>query len=313
MKTKYNIHPDFKKWSKFNPPLNRFVLFFVQKTMNLFFHKPKTDKECIVKKLSIPNGSNKPMRALLFSPTGIQKDSPCLIYYHGGGFVMPGAPYHYRNAKRYAVKAKCKVLFVDYPIAPKHKFPEPVNACFNTYKWAIENATYLSINKHLVAVGGDSAGGNLASVVSMMAFDNKIITPCAQMLIYPAIGSETKTESMKKYNDTPMCNSKDYEKYCKLYFKSNQDKKEKYISAVKASSFNIFPPTYIETAEFDCLKDEAILFAEQLKKAKIDVQLNNTIGTIHGYDIVEDSKITQDNLIKRIDFLKKHFSKNKKA
>ena len=307
-KNKYPIHEDFKNWSKFNPPLNKFILFFEQKLLNLFYYSQKSDKTCNVDRLKI-SYNNEEMRALVYYPKNLEENAPCLIYYHGGGFVLPAYNSHYNHMRKYAVRAKCKVIFVDYPLAPKHKYPTAINACFDAYKWVLDNSEELKIDKNHIAVGGDSAGGNIASVVCMLAHDKKVPMPCGQMLIYPAIGSEIITKSMEEFTDTPMCNSKDYEKYLQYYFASEQDKLDKYVSPIRAKSFDIYPSTYIETAEFDCLRDEGVMFADNLKNAGVETTLNNTKGTMHGYDIVIDSKITVNNVNKRIKFLKGIFNK----
>ena len=309
MRKKYPFHPDFKKWEHMNPPINKFAIFIIQKAMNLIYYKQKSDAECDVKRIKIPYNKTA-LKALIFSPKCLIKNSPCLVYYHGGGFVLPASSHHYNKARQYAIGAKCKVIFIDYPLAPKHKYPIPVEASYQTYKWIVENAESLSINKNKIAVGGDSAGGNIASIVSLMASDNKIIMPCGQMLIYPAIGLDEETNSMKEFTDTPMCNSKDYAKYTKQYLKNEEDKKTRYISPIRADNYSIFPPSYIETAQFDCLRDEAIIFAYILKRAGVKVFYRKTKGTMHGYDIVEKSNITIESVKKRIEFLKTVF-KNK--
>ena len=307
-RTKYPFHPDFQKWANFNPPLNKASIFFIQGLMKLIYFGEKSDENVEVLKLKIPNGKED-IKALLYSPKDIEKNAPCLVYYHGGGFVIPGAPYHYNNCRKYALGARCKVLYVDYPLAPENQYPEPVYACYNAYLWLLENAERFSIDKTRVALGGDSAGGNLASVVAMMTHDKNDIKPCALMIVYPATSSGKETESMKKFTDTPLCNSKDFKKYCKLYFKSKKDLETRYVSPMKAEDFSIFPPTYVETAEFDCLRDDAILFAKELKKAGVETTLNQTKETIHGYDMVEDSSITKENLEKRMMFLKTYLEK----
>ena len=161
------------------------------------------------------------MKALLYSPKDIRENAPCLVYYHGGGFVIPGAPYHYNNCRKYALGARCRVLYVDYPLAPKNKYPKPVYACYEAYKWIIDNADRFSIDKTKVALGGDSAGGNLASVVCMMASDKNFVKPCALMLMYPATGSEKETKSMKKFTDT-MTDNRYYttkNRFCQFFCK----------------------------------------------------------------------------------------------
>lgn len=305
-RTKYPIHPDFKKWANMNPPLNRAILPVMQRMMSLLFLREKSTKGLNVERVAIPVGDGKTIRALWYCPKGIQENAPCLVYYHGGGFVLPAAPYHYSLAKEYAIKARCKVLFVDYRLAPKYKFPIAPEDCYAAYSWVIDNAQKLSIDRDRIGVAGDSAGGQLATVVCLMAKERKQTMPCCQMLMYPAVGN-VETESMKKYTDTPMCNSKDVEKYGKLCIPDPFVGNYIYTSPIEAESLEGLPSAYIETAEFDCLRDGGIIYAEKLKSFGVSVELYNTIGTMHGFDIVLKSKIVRECVDKRIEFLKQHF------
>ena len=307
-RTQYNINSDFNKWKNFNPPLgNKFVLWFFQKALGLLSKKVKSDETCSATKLKIPYSNKKKMSAVLYSPKVINDNAPILLYLHGGGFVLPGAPHHYNNAKKYALGSSCKVLYLDYPLSPKHKYPSAVNACFDAYVWLKKHSKELSIDPDNIIVGGDSAGGNLSSILCLMCHDKNIEKPVAQMLIYPAINSGLQTTSMKTFTDTPLCNSKDCLKYQKYYFKKDEDKYQRYVSPLNAENLSIYPPTYIETAEFDCLRDEARIFARKLRLSNVYVDLNNTKQTMHGYDMVEDSKITLESMNRRIEFLKKQF------
>lgn len=305
---KYDIDKAFKNWNKMNPPINKFFAGIFQ-----FFLKPimsfeKSNKECLVKKQSVVL-NNRKIKFLIYTPKNLKENSPCIIYYHGGGFVLPAAPYHYRNARRYAIESGCKVFVPDYPLAPKNKFPIPVYSCFEFYEHILKNHEAFNINPDKIIVGGDSAGANLASVVCMMASDKNIKMPNAQMLIYPVISPPTPTQSMLMFDDTGMCNNKDIEKYSKLYFKNKEDKSHKYSSPLNLEDLSKFPPTYIETAEFDCLRDEGQLFASVLKENNVEVSTHFTKKTIHGYDIVKKSSIVEESLMKRINFLKQQFSK----
>ena len=289
-------------WANFHPPLNKPTINFMQNLMSLSYLKEKSDPNVIVEKLKIPF-ANKDIRAIFYTPKTLQTPAPCLVYFHGGGFVLPAAPYHYNNCRKYATFANCKVLFVDYPLAPKNKHPVPMNACFEAYKWVVDNADAIGVDRSRIAVGGDSAGGAFSSVITLLAVDQNIQKPCGQMLIYPAVMMDKKTESMEKFTDTPLCNSRDCKKYEKLYFARPEDKNDKFVANMNDRDFAVFPPSYIETAEFDCLRDNGVLYAEKLKHANVDTEINFTLGTIHGYDMVENSPITQKSLEKRILFL----------
>ena len=310
-RTKYPIHPDFKKWSHMNPPLNRPFLALIQPLMGRLFQMEKSSAELTVERKTIPVGESG-VRALLYTPKDMEDRSACLVYYHGGGFVLPAAPYHYALAREYALRARCRVLFVDYRLAPKHPFPTAPGDCFAAYTWALEHAEELSVDAYRVAVGGDSAGGELATVVCLMAKERGSIPPCGQMLMYPVTGTGIETESMKTYTDTPMCNSRDAEKYDKYYMRDPSAGKRVYASPIEAESLEALPPAYIETAEFDCLRDGGILYAGRLQSSGVPTELYNTKGTIHGFDIELSSPIVRDCVDRRVAFLKQVFTSGRK-
>ena len=242
------------------------------------------------------------MPAVLYSPVGIGADAPCLIYYPGGGFVFPGAPYHYTLAKQYAVKANCRVLFVQYRLAPTYRFPVPVDDCYNAYCWAIDKAKKLQINSQKIAIGGDSAGGMLTAMVSICARKNGNIMPCAQMMVYPVTDQRGDTESMRKFTHTPMCNSRDIQKYLNLCMPKNKEQFDM-VSPMEEDDLSSLPMAYIETAEFACLRDDGINYADRLQKAGISTRLYNTVGTMHGFDFITSSPVVQECVNKRVEFL----------
>lgn len=203
--------------------------------------------------------------------------------------------------------ARCRVLFVEYRLAPRHPFPIAPKDCFAAYCWALDHAEELSVDAARVAVAGDSAGGELATVVCLMAKERDHTSPCGQMLIYPVTGIGVETESMKKYTDTPMCNSRDSEKYDKYYMRDPSAGKRVYASPIEAESLAELPPAYVETAEFDCLRDGGILYARRLQSSGVPTELYNTKGTMHGFDIELHSSIVRDCVDRRIAFLKRVF------
>lgn len=245
----------------------------------------------------------------MYTPVGICEPVPCLVYFHGGGFAISASPHHFQMARTYALNANCKVLFVDYRLAPKYPFPAAPEDCYTAYTWLLEHAGEYSVDTARIAVGGDSAGGQLATVVCLMARDRGQRVPCGQMMIYPVTGRNMVTESMKQFTDTPLCNSRDIEKYFSFYIEDPVNEKSIYASPIHAESLEGLPPAYIETAEFDCLRDEGILYAERLKETGITVTLNNTLGTIHGFDIARESAIVKACVAQRVSFLLELFKK----
>lgn len=289
-----------------NPPLNRAVVPVIQRLMRPLYFIEKSTADLTVERKIIPVAGGDTIRALWYSPKDIGKNAPCLVYYHGGGFVFPASPHHYSLAKEYAQRAHCKVLFADYRLAPKYPFPIAPEDCYAAYSWVLSNAGELAVNPARVAVSGDSAGGQLATVVCLMARDRGQAIPCGQMLIYPAAG-DVETESVKKYTDTPMCNSRDMEKYGKLYRSDPSVGENVYASPIEAETLEGLPTAYIETVEFDCLRDGGILYADRLRQFGVSTELYNTEGTMHGFDIVLNSPIVRACVDRRLEFLKQIF------
>lgn len=190
------------------------------------------------------------------------------------------------------------MIYVDYRLAYTHPYPTPMEDCFHAYKWILQNAKMLQINPNKIMVGGDSAGGCLALDVTFKSIDKKLPIPYKLMLVYPVCDQRMITKSMQEYIDTPMWNAKLNKEMWNIYVGNRT-----YISPNEHTDFSIFPPTYIETAEFDCLKDEAIELSQKLIEQNISVTLNNTIGTMHGFDIIS-CKTTENAIQQRINFLK---------
>ena len=297
----YPIHPDFKMLTAIHPPLNRRTIPMIQKAMGLLYHQQRSSRAVRVERVRIPADTGQAVRALLYIPAEGKTDA-CLLYCHGGGYAFPAAPYQYKLARIYAQQVGCRVLFPDYRLAPEYPFPAAVDDCFAAYRRLLEMAEGAGI-----AVCGDSAGGTLSMAVCLRALDEGLPAPCAQLLTYPAVGNAGETESLRRYTDTPMCNSRDMETYGAWYVQDEAAGKLAYRSPIEAESCAGIPMTYIETAEFDALRDGAILYAEKLRSAGIEVELHNTKGTVHGYDMMLKSGIVKELIEKRTGFLKRAF------
>lgn len=303
----YPIHPDFKRWARMNPPLNRAALPLMQGMLGLLFRLQRPSAGLSLRRLTVPVGGGADIGALLYEPEGADGALPCLVYFHGGGYVFPAAPYQYALAREYAKSLDCKVLFVDYRLSPGHPFPTAPEDCFAAYCWALERAGALGIDTRRMSVIGDSAGGCLAAVVCMMARERGRIPPRSQILTYPAVGLSLETQSMRTFTDAPMCSSADARKFEALYVQDPDAGKREYRAPLEAADLSGLPPAYIETAQFDCLRDGGILYAEKLMGSAVPVELNNTVGTIHGFDIVLDSPIVRACVERRTAFIKRYW------
>ena len=214
--------------------------------------------------------------------------------------------YHYSNAMGYAKEVGCKVVFPLYRLAPGHPFPAFYEDCYAVFRWAYDHADDLGIDVNRIGIGGDSAGATLAVGVCMMARErNHPVKFRFQMLPYPYLDARNESESCKRFTDTPMWNSTLSHKIGPMTKVSRDDPDYVLYSPVEADSFEGMPPAYIETAEFDCLHDDGILYAKLLEEAGIEVTLNETKGTMHGFDIAVKAPTTLKAMERRIDFLKR--------
>lgn len=305
---KYNYCKDLRIYSLLNPPVVLPLLPFIQKTMKAFYLTDMPDKKLTKEKIKIPVRGGE-IDALVYTSVEADKsDSACIIFYHGGGFVYNAAPHHFTLAKNLAKALKIKVIFPDYRLAPKHPFPAAVEDAFDTYLYICKSSKKLGIDKSRIALCGDSAGGNLSAVSCLIARDKGITPPCAQMLLYPFVDADRESESMLRFTDTPMCNSKAAVQYNRAYIPDEDYEPAEWFSAVDAKSHANLPEAYIETAEFDCLHDGGIKYYKKLTEAGVKAFLFETKGTMHGYDIATKSQTYADCMKKRIEFFEKVFN-----
>lgn len=296
MPMKYDLLPEFQKYSWIRLPTQPWLLKAANAMMPVIQRGRKLDSHLQSEKVQIGDCT----ADLIQSKDG--NTDNLLIYCHGGAFLIKAAAYHKNLAQTYALKANCAVLFVDYRLAPKYKFPIPVMGCFAAYSWALKHLSF----KKLI-IGGDSAGADLAMSVMLLARENRLRMPDGQMLIYPGAASNPDTDSMRKFTDTPMWNAVLNARALALY----ADEKDRYdplFMPLLAESFAGFPTAYVETAELDCLHDAGIEIAQRYRKDGIEVTLNETRNTMHGYDIAENSPYVQEQVEKRIRFLARRFA-----
>lgn len=301
MRKKYPLADDLKILNKGNVPFSRLIFPFASIFLNFFKVKSDDKIEVIKGKLFEYNKE----KYYFIEPKETKENMPCLIYFHGGGFAFKASQSHYDLARQYCINTGCCIFFVDYSLSPRHKFPKALYEGFNIYKYVLTHAKDMGIDPNKIAVGGDSAGGNLAASITNLIIDNNLNKPCFQLLIYPVLDATMKSDSMQEFIDTPLWDARKNQKMWKYYLNKNEDIKNPYISPIFYTNFNLLPPTYIETAEFDCLKDEALEYASKLK----DVTLFKTKDTPHGFDIIKNSDAYNKALQARIEFMNKNFNK----
>lgn len=302
---KYPISQEFFPWNLFAPPISEKFLAISVPHMK----PPKSlwrDKELNVTTRDITTFDGEKITCFVLSPKKLSVKAPCLIYLHGGGFVLEAAGYHYSNAMLYAKEVGCKVVFPLYRLAPQHPFPAFFEDCYTVFNWTYDHAGELGIDVNHMGIGGDSAGSTLAVGVCLMARQrNHPVKFRFQMLPYPFLDARNTSDSCKRFTDTPMWNSSLSDRIGPMTKVDKKNPNYIWYSPVEADSFEALPPAYIETAEYDCLHDDGILYAELLRKAGIEVILNETKGTMHGFDIATKAPTALAAMSKRIDFMKR--------
>jgi len=311
---KYNIDPELNFISKIKMPNNPSLLPLMNAVCRGFVCR--SDNKVTVKRYGMPGYLGVPLTVHVIEPKQTEDDRkplPCLVFFHGGGFMLRASGAHYKIAKEYAVRMQCKVIYADYRLAPKHSFPMPAEDCFATYRWTLLHAKRLGIDKDAVFLGGDSAGGALAAAVTLMARDRDYSVPKGLLLIYPVTDRRMKTASMKEFTDTPVWDADLNRTMWQCYLGENEPQPAEYASPAEAKSLCGFPPTYMEVAEFDCLHDEGVEFCGKLKKAGVATEFHEIKGGCHGYETATGSVLVRACLNMRVAWMKRVLEENKEA
>jgi len=218
----------------------------------------------------------------LYTPAG-QAPFPALVYYHGGGWVLGGLDTHDGVCRQMASSAGCLVVSVDYRLAPEHKFPAAAEDAYAALQWVATNADGLGVDPARIAIGGDSAGGNLAAVVALMARDRGTPAVAFQLLVYPVTDSACDTASYRDNADGYFLTKDAMLWFWNHYTRDAADRRNPYAAPLKAQDLRGLPPALVMTAEFDPLRDEGEAYAARLREAGVPVQLTRYHGMIHGF------------------------------
>ncbi|HEY3065660.1 MAG TPA: alpha/beta hydrolase [Methylomirabilota bacterium] len=208
---------------------------------------------------------------------------PTVAYFHGGGWVQGDLETHHGLCARLAKHASVLVVAVDYRLAPEHKFPAAVEDCVAAYRWLRTRGRDIGADVGRVAVAGDSAGGNLAAVVSQLAASAGTPVPTCQVLIYPALDFSLEAESHRELADGHVIPRERIVWYAEQYLRSETDKSDLRASPLRAPRLAGQPPTLIVTGGFDPLRDEGQAYAERLREAGVDVVYREYPGQIHAF------------------------------
>lgn len=235
-----------------------------------------------VESLVVP-GPDAGLRARLYTPPSRRGSLPLLVYLHGGGWVGGDLDTHDPPCRFLAANAGTLVLAVDYRRAPEHRFPAAVEDAVAAMRWAAEHAAELGADPARIAVGGDSAGGNLAAAASRLARDHGGPLPVLQLLLYPVTDLSQKRPSYRLFGEGFFLDEPDMDWYRDRYLPDPAAVGDPRASPLIAEDLTGLPPAYIATAGFDPLRDEGEAYVEALRAAGVRTALRRHPGLIHGF------------------------------
>ncbi|MEJ7911846.1 MAG: alpha/beta hydrolase [Chitinophagaceae bacterium] len=243
------------------------------------------------------------IHARIYTPRTGAGPFPVIVYYHGGGWVIADLDTYDGSARGLAEGVGAVVVSVHYRQGPEHKFPTAHNDAFAAYQWVLKNAASIKADPKMIAVAGESAGGNLAANVSIMARDKGITVPLHQLLVYPVVNNDMASESYQKYGTAMPLSKPLIEWMVKNYLPSPAASADPRIALVKANLKGL-PPTTIVAAEIDVLQTEGKLFAEKLKDAGVEVDYKLYDGVTHEFfgmaTVVPEAKDAQAYSVGRL-------------
>jgi acetyl esterase len=208
---------------------------------------------------------------------------PLLVWLHGGGWTLGNVDMHDPIARTLARDAGCVVVSVDYRLAPEHPFPVPLDDCWAALEWAVAHAAELGADDSRVAIGGDSAGGNLAAVCALLARDAGAPVLALQLLVYPVIDHGFATASYRDNGEGYLLEDKQMRWFYDCYTRAGADPSDWRISPLRAGSHDGVAPAFVLTAEYDPLRDEGEAYARALESAGVPTTLRRYDGMIHAF------------------------------
>jgi acetyl esterase len=253
-----------------------------------------------VQRIEIP-GAGGPIPARLYAPDSAADVGPLLVYYHGGGFVIGELDTHDSDCRFLAHHAGLRVLSVGYRLAPEHRFPAGYDDAIAAFRYAADHADELGADPARIAVGGDSAGGNLAAGVAQRgareAASNGGAVPVFQLLIYPWLDLSSKRRSHQLFAEGYYLSVPELEWFADLYVENPDELRDPRCSPLLAHDLHGVAPAYVITAGFDPLRDEGEEYVARLRSVGVPVVLRRHPGLIHGFlNMLGTGRVARDAL-----------------
>ena len=210
----------------------------------------------------------------------------CLVYIHGGAFVLGDAESTLPTCARFARDAGIVVVDVEYRLAPEYPYPAGFEDCYAAFEWTVAAATDMGVDRGRIGVGGASAGGNLAAAVSIGAAERGGPALAYQLLLYPVIDNEVSSWSVQEFHaGVPLWTGSATHQMWPLYLGGWEGEVPATAAPARAKDLAGQPPAFVLTCQYDPLRDEGLAYAQRLLEARVPVELHLFPGTFHGYDL----------------------------
>ena len=255
---------------------------------------PPSAVDTMGKEIPVTGGS---IHARVYTPKSGTAPFPVVVYFRGGGWVIASLDVYDASCRGLAEQANAIVVSVNYRTGPENKFPTAHNDAFAAYQWVLKNAASMNGDPKRVAVAGESAGGNLAANVSIMARDKKVMMPLHQVLVYPVVGDDLEASSVKEYAFAKPLNKAMLPWFFEHYLKTPAEGKTPMIS-LNFANLKGLPPTTIIAAQLDPLTSGGEVLRDKLKEAKVDTRYELYKGVTHEFFgmaiLLKDAKNAQE-------------------
>jgi acetyl esterase/lipase len=238
------------------------------------------------------------VRILLIKPRGVDGQLPVVLYMHGGGWIFGSASSHGRLARELAVAADAAVAFIDYALAPEARYPVQIEQCYAVARWVTEQGDTRGLDPSRIAVAGDSAGGNMATVLCILAKQRGDVSFVQQSMFYPMTDALTDedNESYRLFKDGPYGDAKTMEWFWSSYLPEQQDlRRESTVSPLRATFEELrgLPPALVIVDENDILRDQGEAYASKLQAADVPTASVRFNGTMHDFMMLAPLRDTE--------------------
>ena len=249
------------------------------------------------------NGPTSELPIRIYRPNQ-ENNLPAMVFFHGGGWVLNFLDIYEPALRKIAKNGNLVIIAVEYQKAPEHSYPAPLDDCYATLKWVIENSAELGIDLAAIGVGGDSAGGNLASSVALKVFNEQLISLAFQLLIYPCNDYQMNYPSATNYSQGYGLTTQAMKWFWDQYLSKIEDQEDPYAVPAKAKSLRGVAPAILIAAEFDPLTDDVKNYYQKLIKDSVPAIYKEFAGQIHGFfnlsGVTDDAESLYSEIAKEI-------------